>query len=62
MKWCLQFIKKASTAKTSGSGFQEACFSVCLLSRLANKSITGVPNVSHTALYILGFNCHSIAP
>ena len=61
MKWCLQFIEKASTAKASGSGFQETYFSVCLLIRLANKSISGVPKVSHTALYILGFNCHSVA-
>ena len=61
MKWCLKFIEKASTTKAPGSGFQETYFLVCLLIRLANKSISGVPKVSHTALYILGFNCHSVA-
>ena len=28
---------------------------------MVSKSISGVPKVSHTALYILGFNCHSVA-
>ena len=61
MNWCLQFIEKASTAKASSFGFQETYFSVWSLIQLANKSISGVPKVSHTALYILGFNCHSVA-
>ena len=62
VKCWLQFIKKkTSTAKASDSGFQETHFSVCLLIRPANKSTSGVPKVSHTALYILGFNCHSVA-
>ena len=60
MKRWLQFIEMTSTAKDSGSGFQETYFLVCLLIRLENKSIFGVPKVSYTALYILGFNCHSV--
>ena len=61
MKWWLGFIEKASTAKAFGSGFQETYFSVCLLIRLESKSISGIPKVPHTALYILGFNCHLVA-
>ena len=58
-RW-LQFIERTSTAKNSASGFQETYFLVCLLIRLENKSISGVTKVAHTALYILGFNCHSV--
>ena len=61
MKWWLQFIEKVSTAKASGSGFQDTYFSVCLLIWLAYKSIPRVPKMPHTALYILGFSCHSVA-
>ena len=59
MKGWLQYIEKASTAKAFGSGFQETYFSILI--QLANKSISGVPKVSHTALYILGYSYHSIA-
>ena len=62
MKWCLQFMEKGSTAKASGSGFQETYFSVCLLIQLANKSISGVPKVLHKYSFVyfriqLPFSC-----
>ena len=59
MKWWLQFIEKASTSEDCSSGFKETHFWVCLLMRLADKWISGIPKVSHTALYIFGFNLAS---
>ena len=56
MKWWLQFIEKASTSEDCSSGFKERHFWVCLLMRLADKSISGIPKVLHTALFIFGFN------
>ena len=61
VKCRLQFVKKNINCKSFWFWFRGDIFAVCLLIWPANKSTSGVPKVSHTALYILGFNCHSVA-
>ena len=53
MEWWLQFIEKASTEK-------EAYFPVCWSDWQIRQFLVYMPKVSQTALYIFGFNCHSV--